>query len=270
MAKIRPSRTVNPRIETTCPFTVTTTPASPFTRHRSQLRPRQRERHRTAGHVLGAAHHGGCGDPLGATVGSEDDVGVEHADQRREVTATRCREERVHDLALARRVGVGRRLRAVHAPARSARELPGRFGRALDHGCDLVERHREHVVQHERETLRWVECLEHDQQRQAHGVGEHDRVARVDRVNRLPGHDRIGHPRLERLLAPRAPGAQHVEAHAGGDGRQPPIEVVDARRARLGSPSTRSPEARRLRRSASRASDTRRRAAAAVAARTAR
>ncbi len=121
----------------------------------------------------------------------------------------------------------------MHAPAGSARELPCRFGRAFDHRCDLVEGHGEHVVEDERETLRGVECLEHHEKRQAHGVGEHDRVARVDG---LAGHDRIGHSRLEGLLAPRAPRAQHVEAHAGRDGGQPPIGVVDARRARLAHP----------------------------------
>lgn len=34
-----------------------------------------------------------------------------------------------------------------------------------DHRSDLVERHREHVVEHERESLGRAECVQHDLQR---------------------------------------------------------------------------------------------------------
>ena len=215
MAKIRPSRTVNPRIETTCPFTVTTTPASPFTRTgRSCARGNANVTARLATFsaprtTADAATRLVPPSDRRTTSGSSTLINAAKSPPRAAAknTSTTSRWRGAS-------VSGGGSAPCTHVGA-LARELPGRFGRALDHGCDLVERHREHVVQHERETLRWVECLEHDQQRQAHGVGEHDRVARVDRVNRLPGHDRIGHPRLERLLAPRAPGAQHVEATRG-------------------------------------------------------
>jgi hypothetical protein len=43
----------------------------------------------------------------------------------------------------------------------------------------LIEAHAEHVVQSEREPLRRAEFLQHDTQRQAHGVGLGDRSQRA-------------------------------------------------------------------------------------------
>ena len=40
-------------------------------------------------------------------------------------------------------------------------------------------------------------------------------------------HDRVGHVRAERVLAPRLARAQHVEAHPRDDRRQPAAEVLD-------------------------------------------
>ena len=47
-----------------------------------------------------------------------------------------------------------------------AGELPGGLDRPVDDRRDLVERHREHVVQHERQPLVGLEGVEHDQHRQ--------------------------------------------------------------------------------------------------------
>ena len=62
--------------------------------------------------------------------------------------------------------------RALHPPARAARELPRRGGRAAHDGCDLVERQVEHVVQHERHPLGGRQRLEHHQQREPDRVGQ--------------------------------------------------------------------------------------------------
>jgi hypothetical protein len=59
------------------------------------------------------------------------------------------------------------------ASACAAGELAGRIRAAVHHPGDLVERHREHVVQHERESFRRRERVEHDLQRGAERVGEH-------------------------------------------------------------------------------------------------
>jgi hypothetical protein len=52
------------------------------------------------------------------------------------------------------------------------RRAVGRHRVAVDDLCDLVERHREHVVQHEGEAFRRRERLQDDQQGQADGVGD--------------------------------------------------------------------------------------------------
>jgi hypothetical protein len=41
------------------------------------------------------------------------------------------------------------------------------------------------------------------------------------------GDNRLGQPRADGVLAPRAARAQHVEAHAPDHGRQPATEVLD-------------------------------------------
>ena len=92
-------------------------------------------------------------------------------------------------------------------------------------GGDLLERHAEHVVQDEGEALGGGQRLEHDEQ------GEPDRVGQlglVGRVGVLAGaDDRLGQRRAHEVLAPRAARAQHVQAHAADDRRQPAAQVVD-------------------------------------------
>jgi len=63
------------------------------------------------------------------------------------------REERRDDLALPGEVGLGHRVAAPHPPPCPARELLGRGGCAVHDAGDLVEGHREHVVQHEDQAL---------------------------------------------------------------------------------------------------------------------
>ena len=92
--------------------------------------------------------------------------------QRLEVAAARRREKRIDDRALTRPVGFHLRVGALHPSAGAARELSGRRRRAADDGRDLVERHAERVVQHEREPLGRREEIEHDEQRGPDRVGE--------------------------------------------------------------------------------------------------
>jgi hypothetical protein len=68
----------------------------------------------------------------------------------------------------------------VHASPRTAGELSRRGCRAAHHGSDLVERHVEHVVQHEGQSLGWGQRVEHDLQREADGVGHEHLVLRVE------------------------------------------------------------------------------------------
>ena len=70
------------------------------------------------------------------------------------------------------RSGSRRRAAPAHPPPGPAGELAGGGRGALDHRRDLVERHGEHVVQHERQPLGRGERVQHDQQRQPDRVGE--------------------------------------------------------------------------------------------------
>jgi hypothetical protein len=88
----------------------------------------------------------------------------------------------------------------AHLAAGAARKLLGRVrGAAHDH-TDLVERHREHVVQHERKPLRGTERVEDNEQRGADRVGQHRLVLGV-----APGpfaFDGVGQVRTRGVLAP--------------------------------------------------------------------
>ena len=160
-----------------------------------------------------------------ATVGPEHDVGIEHRDERVEITLAGGCEERLDDLPLGGEVCVRDRIGAAHAPARPARELPRRLGRALHDRGDLLERHGEHVVQDEGQPFGRGQPLEHDQQRQTHRVGEQRLVLGVGAAGRVD--DRVGNVHVERLLAPRSAGAEHVQRDPGDDRRQPAAEVLD-------------------------------------------
>jgi hypothetical protein len=81
-------------------------------------------------------------------------------------------EEGFDDFLLCGRAGgVGGRVRRADAAASAAGELARRLGRALQDGADLVEGNREHVVEDVGEPLCGGERLEHDEQREADGVG---------------------------------------------------------------------------------------------------
>ncbi len=140
--------------------------------------------------------HLGAAQCAALAVGAQHDLGVEDGDERVEVAATRRGVERVHHPAPAGAVARGRG-RVLHAPAGPARELAGRVGGPLEHHRDLVERHREHVVEDERESLGRAQRLEHHEHREPDGVGE---LGLVRGIAVVTDDDRVGDAHVEHLL----------------------------------------------------------------------
>src|SRR5262249_17804442 len=63
-----------------------------------------------------------------------------------------------------------RRVRALHAATRTARELARSIGGAADNVSNFFEGYGKHVVQNERETFRRREPIEHNKEREPDGV----------------------------------------------------------------------------------------------------
>ena len=209
----------------------TISPALPFTIAGRAKRAKRGARARTCSRdgCRSGRDRARTGDHHPATVGAEDDVRVEHLDERLEVAVAGRGEERVHDLALPLQIRIRHRSRAADAPPRAACELTGRGRAPLDDRRDLLERHPEHVVQDEGEPLRRRQRVEHDEQREADRVGEQRLVLGAVRRQR---DDRLRQLRADEVLATRAAGAQQVEADAGDDRRQPAAHVLDLARLR--------------------------------------
>ena len=167
-------------------------------------------------------------DAGGPAIGPQHGVGVQDGDEAVEVAVARGGQEGVDQLALARTVALGLAHRAAYPAPRAGRELAGCGRRAVDDGRDLLERHREHVVEHEGQALGRRQGLQHDQQREAHRVGQQRLVLGVGSV--LAVDDRLGHVRAERLLAARAAHPQDIQAYAREHGGQPALEVLTAER----------------------------------------
>ena len=196
-------------------------PTSPRREPRPTPRP-ARPRHRPAAPPPGRARH-----------------------QRAEVTAARGGQEGVDHLPLPGQIGVGGRGRSLHAAAGAAGQLACRARGTPDDGPDLVEGQVEHVVQHERDPLGGGQRLQDHQQREADRIGEQHLLLGARRF--LAAHGRLGHVHAHRLLAPRLPRAQHVQAYPGGDRRQPSAQVLHAAGARAAEPDPGFLDARPLR-----------------------
>ncbi len=76
-------------------------------------------------------------------------------------------------------------------------------------------------MQHERDPLRRRQGLEH------HQHGNTNRVRDQFLGFRVIGGGHLFHIGVDRDFASRLSFAEHVEAHAGNDSREPPGEVVD-------------------------------------------
>jgi hypothetical protein len=87
------------------------------------------------------------------------------------------------------------------------------------------------IVEHERHPLARRQRLEYDEQGQADRIGLfRGRLGvRID-----PAHHRVGHVRLERLLAARLASPQEVEADPADHGREPRLEVLHLADVRAG------------------------------------
>ena len=136
-------------------------------------------------------------DPISTLYG----VRVEQSDERLEVTVARGSEKRVHDLALDGAIGIGCGARRLHPAAGPARQLPCRGRGAPQDRGDLVEGHREHVVQNERKPFGGSQCVEYDEQGDAERVGEQGLVLGVTRV--LVSDDRVVIVHIQGVLTPR-------------------------------------------------------------------
>ena len=216
---------MNASTATGTPSSVATKPASAVDDRRMRDA-RAREEARAGGHGLRAFEHV---QRAAALVGAQDDVGVEDREQPLEVAAVGGGQERVHDLAVGGgRLGVG----ALHAPPRPRRELTRRGRRAVHDRRDVLERHREQVVQDERQALGGLQRLQHDEQRGADRVGGQRHALGIGRSS-ARDHRVRQPPLLQRLLAPALARVEHRQAHARDDRRQPAAQVLDV--ARVGA-----------------------------------
>ena len=166
-----------------------TTPGVPFTSTRRELSANRRNVFApaaTASAPCTTRRKPGRRTPPSAAL---HDIGVEQREQCLEVTVASRGEEGIHDRALTIEVGVGHRC-SPHATSGTARQLARGGRRAPDDGGDLVERHREHVVEHEGDALGRGQRVEHDEQREADRVPEQRLLLGVHPV--LSAQDRVG------------------------------------------------------------------------------
>jgi hypothetical protein len=106
-----------------------------------------------------------------------------------------------------------------------AGQLAGRFGGAAHDLADVAVRYREDVVQHECQPLGWGQAFQHDQQRQADGLGDHGLVLWA--LGGGLGDERFGEPRAG-LVFPAGPARlEHVQADPPDYGGQPGAQVID-------------------------------------------
>ena len=179
------------------------------------------------GHRCGAESTLGSGRG-GGRVDVERHVGVEQPEQGGQVASPGRGEEGVDHRTLGGHVALGLLFCAAYAPTGPAGQLTGGGrGRAYDR-CDLVERHPEEVVEDEGDPLAGLEPVEHDEQRDANGVGEDRLLGRVrcaggGRRDRIPGVVR----ELRQVFAPGRPRTEHVETDPGDHRREPAVEVGD-------------------------------------------
>jgi hypothetical protein len=149
-------------------------------------------------------------------------VGIKDREQGREVAALRCSEKRADHFALPCPVGLRLGACTLDSPAPTARELSRRHRRAADDRCNLIERDIEHVMQHECDPLRRRQGLEHNQHRNADGI--RDQLSALQIV----GRGESLHFGIDRDFTPRLPSAEHVDADARNDCREPAGKIVNA------------------------------------------
>jgi hypothetical protein len=106
-------------------------------------------------------------------VRSDDDVGVEQAEERLEVAGLGRGDEGVHELPLTRERDVrGRRAGTANPLPGAAGELPRGGRRPFHDRGDVPEREPERIVEDECEALQRRQPVEDDEQRQSDRIGE--------------------------------------------------------------------------------------------------
>ena len=115
-------------------------------------------------------------------------------------SGARGREECADHLALPGQAGGGAGAAALDPAAGPAGQLLGGVRGPAQDGPDLVEGHREHVVQHERHPLGRGQRVQHHEHGQAHRVGQDGLMLGVGSRPGVPGHP--GRPRVQRFLPP--------------------------------------------------------------------
>lgn len=206
MATSTPRRIVKPATAIGRLARLMTRPGAPLTTARSLVQPGPAKRKpraitSSAPRAVGMRH---------TPVEPQHHVRVEHRDQAREVALARGRQERLGHRPLLREVGVGGRRGRLHAAAGSARQLAGRERRATNDGRDLVEGHREEVVEHEGQPLGRYQRVQHDQQRQGDPIGKERQLLGVAVLG--PAHQPVRHKGAQGRLTARGASAEHIQA----------------------------------------------------------
>ena len=156
-----------------------------------------RKRDRQSSHCLGAADLPAASGRRWTAVRSEDDIRVEHRQQPGEVAAARSGEEGIDRRSLVRPVRIGSLFYSLdpYPPAGPAGKLAGRARRAPDDLGNLVEGHREHVVEDKRDAFGRRQLPEDHEQREPERVGQDRLVLGIDAAGSI--HDRVRHVDVE-------------------------------------------------------------------------
>ena len=166
IATILPALTVKPATEKGLPFCLVTTPTAPLIRASSIASPNREKV--IAWRAIASAPRTSPDPRAGPRSALSTAFEASTVTQSVEVSTARGFEEGLDDLTLSLRIGVRDGLLDPHAATCPTGQLACRLRRAVDDLSDLVEGHREHVVQHKREPLGRAERLEHYEQGEPH------------------------------------------------------------------------------------------------------
>ena len=165
ISTIRPAATVNAMIDIGCPSGLAaSTPGAPLTRT-------GRAEAAICANIIARAATAAA--PVvtlerAARVSAQHDLRIEHGQQlRRSHRRGQPRETHRRPARCCADNAVGHRRGALYPPTGTARKHLGGVTRTPHDRRELLERYREHVVQHEREPLGRIERFEHDEQTQA-------------------------------------------------------------------------------------------------------
>jgi hypothetical protein len=162
-------------------------------------------------------------------LGAPDHVGRQHRQQSVDIAGPRCCEERLDHRPLADQIPFRDNGFAAHPPSRPAGQFLSRHRRTLDDRGDLVERHREQIVQHERDPLGGTQPVQQNKEGKSDGIGELGLTLRVAGACGDP----VEFGRIDEVLGAVLARPQHVEADPTDDHGQPAGQIGD--RVRVGA-----------------------------------